>query len=616
VSLRTPSRLVFASAAWLALPLAGATQDPSASPLDSLRLLPPVLLKGEEGWSLAERMRHHHVEGVSVALIRDYRVAWEAAVGLADREEGRKATAETLFQAGSISKPVTAAALLREAEKGTFRLDADVNAYLRSWKLPANELTAREKVTLERILSHGAGLTVHGFPGYAAGEAVPTVPQVLDGTPPANTAPVRVDLVPGSRWRYSGGGYTIAQLAMSDTLGQAFPDLMRTLCLAPARMSLSTYEQPLPASRLAQAAAGYRGDGSPVAGKRHVYPEMAAAGLWTTAGDLARFAIAIQESLRGDEGSLLSRPTAERMVTPFIAQYGLGFGVEIHGRESYFGHGGADEGFQAYLVAHRGGWGAAVMTNSDNGVALAVEILGGLARQEGWKGYLPEPLVPAVLSSEDLRALAGRYRVSGDEAVSVEPRGGRVFGQSPADPEFELVPVEGDCLARRDRATRYRVLRSNGGVRALAIETDEATSEAPRMSPGETIPFDHVLEGRLEEAMSAYRGVQAARPGDPGVAEPRLNRLGYQLAGRQELQAALIVLQVNTGLYPGSANTWDSLGEVLVRDGQRARALECYRKVLEVLPRDGKADEAAKSQLRANAERQIRELSAAPNSRR
>ncbi len=182
MSLRTPSCLV-ASLVLLAPPVTRGAQGQDASPLDSVRLLPPVLLKGEEGWSLEERMRHHHVEAVSVALIRDYRVAWEAAVGLADREEGKKATAETLFQAGSISKPVAAAAVLREAEKGTLRLDADVNAFLKSWKLPESELTVREKVTLERILSHGAGLTVHGFPGYAAGEVVPTVPQVLDGRP-------------------------------------------------------------------------------------------------------------------------------------------------------------------------------------------------------------------------------------------------------------------------------------------------------------------------------------------------------------------------------------------------------------------------------------------------
>jgi CubicO group peptidase (beta-lactamase class C family) len=612
MNLRTPSLLFPALAAWLALPVPGATEDRAASPLDSVRLLPPVLLKGEEGWSLGERMGHHRVEAVSVALIREYRVVWEAAVGLADREEGKKATAETLFQAGSISKPVAAAALLREAGKGKLRLDADVNDSLRSWKLPESDLTAREKVTLERILAHGAGLTVHGFPGYAAGEAIPTVPQVLDGAPPANTAPVRVDLVPGSRWRYSGGGYTIAQLAISDTLGQEFPDLARRLVLAPAGMSLSTYEQPLPASRLAQAAAGYRRDGSPVPGKRHVYPEMAAAGLWTTAGDLARFAVAIQKSLRGDAGSLLSQAAAERMVTRFIGNHGLGFAVETRGSESYFSHGGADEGFQAYLVAHGGGWGAAVMANSDNGVALAVEILRGLARQEGWKGYLPEPLVPVALPSADLQGVVGRYRVNGDEAISVELRGGRVFGRSTADAEFELVPVEGDRLARRDRPIRYGVLRSDGTVRALAIEADEARSEAPRMPPDEAIPFDRVAEGNLEEATNAYRALQARKPDDPGVAEARLNRLGYQLAGRQELRAALVVLQVNTTLHPDSANTWDSLGEVLLRDGQRARALECYRKVVEVLPRDERADEMAKSLLRANAERQIRELSVEP----
>ena len=250
-------------------------------------------------------------------------------------------------------------------------------------------------------------------------------------------------------------------------------------------------------------------------------------------------------------GSLLSRPTAERMVTPFIAEYGLGFAVETHGSERYFSHGGADEGFQAYLVAHRGGWGAAVMTNSDNGIALAVEILRGLARQEGWKGYLPEPLVPLAPSPDDLRALAGRYRVNGDEALSLESRGSRVFGRSPVDPEFELYPVEGDRLVRKDRAIRYGVLRSNGAVRALEIETDEARSEAARMPPGETIPFDHVVAGRLEEAMSAYRALKAARPDDPGVAEARLNRLGYQLAARQERGPAIIVLQVNTALYPG-----------------------------------------------------------------
>jgi CubicO group peptidase (beta-lactamase class C family) len=605
-------------AAWSALALLGLVAAPderavrASSPLDSLRLLPAVPLKGEAGWSLGERMRHHRVEGVSVALVRDGRVAWEAAAGLADREEGRPATPETLFQAGSISKPVAAAAVLREAEDGTFRLDADVNAYLRSWKVPESGLTAREKVTLERILSHGAGLTVHGFPGYAAGEAVPTVPQVLDGLPPANTAPVRVDLVPGSRWRYSGGGTTVAQLALTDTLGRSFPEIMRTLVLEPCGMSRSTYEQPLTSTRLPRAAAGYRRDGSPVPGKRHVYPEMAAAGLWTTAGDLARFATAVQRSLRGDQGSLLAKATAERMVTRFIGDHGLGFGVETHGGETYFAHGGADEGFQAYLVAHRDGWGAAVMANSDNGIALAVEILRGLARQEGWKGYLPEALAPAALSASDRSALAGRYRAGSDDALTIEDRDGRLEGRQEGE-VFELFAVEGDRLVRKDRRWRCRPLREAGAVRAVEVEADGGRVEAPRMAEGAAIPFDLAEAGRTDEAAKAYLALRASRADDPAVAEARLNRLGYALAQRGNLAGAVAVLEVNVQLYPESANAWDSLAEVSLRAGRRERALACYRRVLEVLPGDSRTDESLKARLRTAAERHVKDMAPTPS---
>src|SRR5713226_7121154 len=266
--------------------LAAGASETRPRELDRLRLLPPVVLKGEKGYSLEERMRHYKVEAVSVAVIRDFRVLWTEARGFADREAKEPATTRTLFQAGSISKPVTASGVLREVEAGKLLLDRDVNEYLKSWKLPENEFTAKQKVTLERILSHSAGLTVHGFPGYAAGGPVPTVPQLLDGVPPANTAAVRVEFEPGTKWQYSGGGYTIAQLVMTDTLQKSFPELMRELVLAPAGMAHSTYEQPLPPERLGLAAVGYRTNGAPLPGKRHTYPEMAAAGLWTTSEDL------------------------------------------------------------------------------------------------------------------------------------------------------------------------------------------------------------------------------------------------------------------------------------------------------------------------------------------
>ena len=200
--------------------------------------------------TLAERMGHYHVPGVSVAVVDGGRIAWARGFGVKQAGTRDSVTATTLFQAASISKPVAATATMRLVQQGKLDLDADVDRYLVSWKLPESRFTASEKVTLRRIVSHSAGLTVHGFPGYAAGAPVPSVVQVLAGTKPvANTPPVVVDTFPGAIGRYSGGGVTIEQLVLTDVTGRPFPELMRDLVLRPAGMTHSTYEQPLPESR-------------------------------------------------------------------------------------------------------------------------------------------------------------------------------------------------------------------------------------------------------------------------------------------------------------------------------------------------------------------------------
>lgn len=121
------------------------------------------------------------------------------------------ATPATLFQVGSIAKVVVAVAALKCVERGLLELNGDVNQSLVSWHVPVNEFTARERVTLWGLLSHSAGVTVHGFRGYALGEEVPNLQQILDGEWPANSPPIRVDTVPGTKRRYSGGGYMIVQ---------------------------------------------------------------------------------------------------------------------------------------------------------------------------------------------------------------------------------------------------------------------------------------------------------------------------------------------------------------------------------------------------------------------
>ena len=317
-------------------------------------LLRPVTIKGEPAapMKLGDRMAFYKVPGVSIAVINHGQIEWVRGYGFANVAEKRPVTPETRFQAASISKSVAATAVLHFVEAGKIDLDREVNGYLKSWKVPDNDFTKDQKVTLRRILSHNAGLTVHGFPGYEAGKPVPTLVQVLNGEKPSNTDPIRVDFVPGSKWRYSGGGYTVMQQMLIDVLGEPFPEMMRQTVLDEFGMQDSAYSQPLRADWQAFAATAYRADGRPVGGKYHTYPELAAAGLWTTPRDLARFAIGIQRALAGNSNSVISQKAAEQMLTRQIENDGLGVFLNGSGQALRFAHGGANEGFQCMLIAY------------------------------------------------------------------------------------------------------------------------------------------------------------------------------------------------------------------------------------------------------------------------
>jgi CubicO group peptidase (beta-lactamase class C family) len=420
------------------LTLAAVAQDPAARARrveEGLR--PPIVVKGQPAvkWTIAERLKHHNVPGVSVAVVNGGKIEWARGYGLADVESARPVTPETLFQAASISKPVAAMTVMRLVEQGKLSLDEDVNAKLKSWKVPENEFTKTEKVTLRRLASHSAGLTVHGFPGYAQGTPLPTLVEILDGTAPANTKPVRVDLTPGTKWRYAGGGYEVMQLLAEDVTGRKFPALAKEFVLDPLGMKDSTYEQPLPAARAGQAATGYRPDGKAVQGKWHTYPEQTAAGLWTTPSDLAKVIIAVQQG----GGRALKPATVEQMLTKTSGDYGLGFGLgEKAGRKS-FAHGGANEGFRCNLFAYRDGAGAVVMTNGDRGGAVASEILRAIAAEYGWPDYGQEEKTAVNVDPAVLQSYAGKYVFSPGPTVMVLHESGKMFLQSEQIGKVEIL---------------------------------------------------------------------------------------------------------------------------------------------------------------------------------
>ncbi|MFN2385904.1 MAG: serine hydrolase [Thermoanaerobaculia bacterium] len=405
-------------------------------------LLPAIVIKGRPvvPMTLSDRMTFHKTPGISVAVIHGGALEWARGYGVRQAGESEPVTPRTLFQAASISKPVAAAAALRLVQEGTLDLDEDVNRTLTSWRVSENEFTKEKKVTLRGLLSHTAGLTVHGYEGYAAGEAVPTLAQILDGAKPANSVPTRVDILPGSRWRYAGGGYSVMQQLLVDVTGKPFPELMRETVLRKLGMADSTYQQPLNPKQRSQAASGHDERGVVIQGRWHTYPEMAAAGLWTTPSDLGRFAIELQQSAAGRSNRLLSAEMARGMLTPGLGDWGLGFGVKGKGRESRFSHSGSNEGFRATLIAYREtGQGAVVMTNSDNGAALVAEILLGIAKEYGWPDYAPKEKDLADVSAEVYDLYTGVYELSPEVAVTVSRQAQTLVAEAQGR-KYELLP--------------------------------------------------------------------------------------------------------------------------------------------------------------------------------
>jgi CubicO group peptidase (beta-lactamase class C family) len=404
-------------------------------------LLPAVVIKGQSAraMKLSERMQFYKVPGVSVAFFDHGRIIWTRAYGLADTATKRPVTSETLFQAASISKPMSALAALHLVQEGKLSLDENVNDKLRKWKIPDNQFTAQQKVTVRRILSHSAGINVQGLPGYTSDEPIPTVMQILNGEKPANTDPVRVDVVPGTIWRYSGGAYVILQTLMSDVTGKAFPEIVNELVLRPAGMTHSTYEQPLPKNLWPSAAMPYGDDGEPVKGGWHIYPEMAPAGLWTTPSDVAHMAMEVQNEYVGKSNKILSQQMVREMLTHQKDDWGLGFALESPGHKARFAHGGQNAGYRCDLEAYAEiGPGLAVMTNSDGGEFLIQELLRGVAKEYSWPDFQPIERAVAKIDPAILGAYAGTYEDPNAGKITVSVRNGALYVEAPPlGPEAE-----------------------------------------------------------------------------------------------------------------------------------------------------------------------------------
>ncbi len=343
--------------------------------------------QGFDSFTLEELMENFGVPGVSIAVIKDFEIHWAKGYGVADVATSAIVDIETLFQAASISKPVNAMAFLKAAQDGEFSMDDDINHILKSWNVPDSPFTKDYPVTARTLASHISGLgDGFGFPGYHPSDPLPTVVQILNGGKPSNVGPVLLARPPMTAVHYSGGGVTVLQLALTDAIGRPYSDILRDYVLGPIGMTRSTFEQPLSPEKDKNATRGHDGEGKAMVAKWHVYPELAAAGLWTTPTDLAKFAIEVQKSLQGKANNVLSQAMIKEMLDPVgVGDYGVGFSVTKQGQGWYFGHGGANWGFRCVLRAHKvKGYGFAIMTNSQNGGVILDELKERIERAYGY----------------------------------------------------------------------------------------------------------------------------------------------------------------------------------------------------------------------------------------
>lgn len=408
-------------------------------------------------------MKSYSVPGLSIAVIDQGKIDWAKGYGQRTLEGRDLVTPATLFQVASISKPITAFGVLRLVDRGLISLDEPVNSVLKTWKIPENNFTLKTPITLRHLLTHSSGANVSGFPGYKFNEPLPTTIQILKGQKPANTEGLRICSTPGAEHSYSGAGFIVIQLLLEELSGLSFSEYMRTQVLEPLGMSESYFSQPLSAGLQVDVASGHTAKEAMVPGRWHTYPELAAAGLWSTPSDLCRFSLGLQNAANGVPGALLSVATARSMLTPGVEDWGLGIGLggSLEGGDGFFSHGGGNEGYICMLFGFMTqGRGAAITTNADTGNEIVMEILRAISSVYGWSILAPRPVELAACPPETLADYCGTY-------------------QSIDDPDMMLkIDMKATKLIMRSRHTKGAVLEARSHTEFVCLDNGAQVSFA------------------------------------------------------------------------------------------------------------------------------------------
>ncbi|WP_298146813.1 serine hydrolase domain-containing protein [Flavobacterium sp.] len=471
-------------------------------------LIPYVPIENFPKWNLQERMKFHKIPGASIAVIDNYKVVWSKSYGYADTLTNRKVNNRTLFSAGSVSKMILGIVIMNLVEEGKLDLDTPVNAYLKSWQLKSGGDVTNPHATLRMLLSHTAGTSQSSYFGFTdARSTYPTIVEILSGAPGTGSNPVVQNSEQG-KFRYSGGGSLIAQLVASEVTGKSFDELAIQFVFNKLKLQRTNFQQPLNTQLSNNVALGY--SAAPwFVSKQYVYPQLAAAGLNTTATDLATILAEMMKAEK-DESQILSRQSFETMTQP-VAEVSSGTYLEQTGTglfllrrtdswQQYFEHQGVNAGYVTYAFGSlKLGKGVVIMLNSgDDFNGFAAEVRRAVAKSYQWPEFLPEPIKMIPKSKSELQRYVGRYRKGDNEVIYLTAANGYLIERINTGKEIPLVFTSENEIVFSDYNVKGQFKISEKGV-ATGLKYDWEQTYMPRMLENE-FTLNELIEQQQFEA--------------------------------------------------------------------------------------------------------------------
>jgi len=563
-------------------------------------LIPFVPVKDFKGWNILDRMKYYNVPGVSIAVIKDYKIDWAKGYGLADTIQKIPVTNETMFSAGSISKFLMAITALKMVENGQIELDKPINNHLVSWKIAENEFTQKTPVTLRMLLSHSGGTSQSSYFGFTPNEPLPSIVEILSGAKIAGTRGVVVNSEPNKEFRYSGGGSMIAQMALMDVSKKSFSNLTQELIFDKLGMHNSTFEQPVPLKYKKQSAWAYS-YASWFKGMPYVYPQQAAAGLYTTPTDLAKVFIDVQKSYLG-KGKILGQSITTEMLSPqkivsdgtYKENIGIGpFLIQRTDNKDpngvYFEFTGVNAGFLAYGIASvSGGNGVVIMLNSGDDVnGLGKEIRRAVAKVYHWNSFLPTEIKPLKLGVDELNKLTGRYRMGTDEVLYLRKENDYLVENINEGNNIYCFPISKDTIVFTDYNIKAG-FKFNDKGEAVSLQNIYQEKPMPKMKEDEFSPSEYLKMRNYVEAKKAFAAMK--------MNEYQITYLAYDLMNKKplNLETVKIILDIALDQHPNSSIVYSRWGDYYLKLNDKQNAINNYKKAIELDPSDENSKEVLK----------------------